>query len=232
VDKKRILLIEDTESDQRLALATLEPEGYVVHVAASGEEGLRLFDELEPDLVILDVMLPGMDGLSVCRQLRSRSQVPIIMVTGKDDEVDKVVGLELGADDYLPKPYGPRELVARVRALLRRVEAIDQIAIPQRHLSLPSLEIDLPTRTVIVDGSELVMTPKEFDLLFYLAAQPGRVFSREEIMEKVWGYRPEDDNYRTIDTHIKRLRQKIEERFVVPWALATVWGVGYKFQLR
>ncbi len=231
MEKKRILVIEDVESDQRLLQAALEPEGYLVSLAATGEEGLRLFEEQEPDLVLLDLRLPGMDGLAVCRQIRTRSQVPVMMVTAKGEEVDKVVGLELGADDYLTKPYSPRELVARVRALLRRMEALEQMGAPQRHLSLPALEVDLPTRTVQVRGHEIALTPKEFDLLFCLAAQPGRVFSREELMDRVWGYRPKDDNYRTVDTHVKRLRQKMEERFEVPWTVATVWGVGYKFQL-
>jgi DNA-binding response OmpR family regulator len=228
--KKTILLIEDTESDQRLAQAALEMEGYAVHIAASAEEGLRVLDEVEPDLVLLDLVLPGMDGLAACRQLRARSQVPIMMLTGKAEEVDKVIGLELGADDYLAKPYGTRELIARTRALLRRMDTLEHLSVPQRHLSLPLLEIDLPTRSVRVTGHEIPMTPKEFDLLYFLAAQPGRVFTRAEIMEKVWGYRPEDESYRTIDTHVKRLRQKIEESYDVPWTIATVWGVGYKFQ--
>lgn len=230
--KQTILLIEDSESDQRLAQAALGAEGYHVHVADSAEEGLRLLEETDPDLVLLDLVLPGMDGLAACRQIRSRSQVPIMMVTGKAEEVDKVIGLELGADDYLGKPYGTRELVARVRALLRRMETYDHLTVPQRHLALPLLEVDLPTRTVRVGDEEVVMTPKEFDLLYFLAGQPGRVFTREEIMEKVWGYRPDDDSYRTIDTHVKRLRQKLEESHEVPWTIATVWGVGYKFQLK
>ena len=230
--KQTVLLIEDTESDQRLAQAALEMEGYTVHVAGSAEEGLRIFDEAQPQLVLLDLVLPGMDGLGCCRQLRLRSAIPIMMLTGKSEEVDKVIGLELGADDYLAKPYGIRELIARVRALLRRMESVEQLTVPQRHLSLPLLEVDLPTRSVRVTGEEITMTPKEFDLLYFLAAQPGRVFTRQEIMEKVWGYRPEDDSYRTIDTHIKRLRQKLEEEYTVPWTVATVWGVGYKFELK
>jgi two-component system response regulator ResD len=229
---KTILLIEDTDSDQRLARAALQTEGYTVHAASSAEEGLRLFEEVEPQLVLLDLVLPGMDGLAACRQLRTRSQVPIMMLTGKGEEVDKVIGLELGADDYLAKPYGVRELVARTRALLRRMESFEHLAIPQRHLSLPLLEIDLPTRTVRVAGQAITMTPKEFDLLYFLAAQPGRVFTRQEIMEKVWGYRPDEGSFRTIDTHIKRLRAKLEEEHQVPWTLATVWGVGYKFELK
>ena len=228
--KKTILLIEDSPSDQRLAQAALEMEGYAVCVAGTAEEGLQLFEEIEPHLVLLDLVLPGMDGLAACRQLRARSQVPVMMLTGKGEEVDKVVGLELGADDYLAKPYGPREMIARVRALLRRMDTSEHVTIPQRHLSMPLLEIDLPTRSVRVTGQEIAMTPKEFDLLYFLAAQPGRVYTREEIMEKVWGYRPSDDSYRTMDTHVKRLRQKLEESYQVPWTIATVWGVGYKFQ--
>ena len=232
MNKKTILSIEDTESDRQLIRAALEPEGYQLHFAGSGEEGLRLLEEVQPDLVLLDLMLPGMDGLATCRQIRSQSQAPVIMLTAKGEEVDNVIGLELGADDYLAKPFGVRELVARVRAMLRRMSMLEQTGISQRRLSLPGLEIDVPTRSVRVQGVQITVTPKEFDLLYCLASQPSRVFSREKLMEKVWGYQPEGNDLRTVDTHIKRLRRKLEEAHRVPWSIATVWGVGYKFQMK
>jgi len=232
VQKASVLIIEDSVTDQELIRGALEPEGYTLHFVASGEEGVRLLEQEQPDVVLLDVMLPGMDGLATCRQIRARSSVPLLMVTGKNDEVDRVIGLELGADDYLGKPFGLRELVARVRALLRRMDSLERVPLPQRHVSLPGLEIDLTTRAVLVNEVSIQLTPKEFDLLYALAGQPSRVFSREELMEKVWGYLPEDSDYRTVDTHVKRLRHKLEECHRVPWSIATVWGVGYKFQLR
>lgn len=226
-----VLLIEDQEADRRLLTTALEKDGYNVLQASSGEAGLELLQQKQPDLVLLDLMLPGVDGLEVCRQIRARTNIPVIMVTGRDEEIDKVVGLELGADDYVTKPYGLRELVARVRAMLRRSMATDRAAAQKRKLVFPQLEIDLPTRTVICQGESVRLTPKEFDLLYHLASQPRRVFRRDEIVQDVWGYSPQSGDLRTVDTHIKRLRKKLEEGREVPWSLATVWGVGYKFDV-
>jgi len=231
MEKETILLIEDQDSDCQLIGMALEREGYRVASAATGEEGLAALTHQGPDLVLLDLVLPGMDGLEVCRQIRAKSDLPIIMVTGRDEEVDKVVGLELGADDYITKPYGLRELVARIRATLRRSIMTKKAAAQRRHLSYPGLEIDLPTRSVQCDGQDVHLTPKEFDLLYHLASHPRHVFRREEIVEEVWGYPPANGDLRTVDTHVKRLRKKIEEGRVVPWSLATVWGVGYRFDL-
>jgi two-component system response regulator ResD len=230
VEKDRVLLIEDTESDRELVLAALGREGYEVVEARTGEQGLELLETVQPDVILLDLMLPGIDGLEVCRQVRARYDVPIIMLTAREEEVDKVVGLEMGADDYIVKPCGPRELVARVRAMMRRTIITEKAAVQQKHVEFTDLVIDLPTRMVTIQGERLHLTPKEFDLLFHLASQPRRVFTREEIVEEVWGYDNSSGDLRTVDTHVKRLRKKLEEGRDVPWTLATVWGVGYKFE--
>ena len=230
-EKQRILIIEDTESDRRLAVEMLKRENYEVLEADSGEAGLALLESAHPDLILLDVMLPGVDGLEVCRRVRAKHEVPIIMVTARDEEVDKVVGLELGADDYVAKPYGARELVSRVRAMLRRTVITERAAAQKKRINYTGLEIDLPTRSVKVEDEEIHLTPKEFDLLFHLASQPRRVFTREDIVEEVWGYSTPSGDLRTVDTHVKRLRKKLEEGRDLSWSLATVWGVGYKFEV-
>ncbi|MCD6352500.1 MAG: response regulator transcription factor [Armatimonadetes bacterium] len=231
-ERKKILVVDANPEDINGTTALLEAEGYVVRGVTSGSQALQVFDELLPDMVILDIGLPGMpDGLEVCRQIRARSEVPIMIVTAKNEEVDVVVGLELGADEYVAKPYRPREFVARVRALLRRAVITERTSAQKKHLSFPKLEIDLPTRTVEVEGQEVHLTPKEFDLLFKLASNPRRVFTREELVEQVWGYTTREGDLRTVDTHVKRLRKKIQEGRDVPWALATVWGVGYRFDI-
>lgn len=231
MDGTTILLIEDAEADRNLITLTLEKDGYTVLQAPTGEIGLELLQQQTPDLVLLDLILPGLDGLEVCRQIRARTNIPIIMVTGRDDEIDKVVGLELGADDYVTKPYGQRELVARVRAMLRRSLVSEKTTSQKRRLTFPELEIDLPTRSVTCQSEPVRLTPKEFDLLYHLASQPRRVFRRDEIVQDVWGYSPQSGDLRTVDTHVKRLRRKLEEGRSVPWSLATVWGVGYKFDV-
>lgn len=230
-EKQTVLVVDDSGEDRKIAQTVLEREGYEVVTASTGEECLDLLDAVQPDLILLDVMLPGIDGLEVCRQVRPKYDVPIIMLTAREEEVDKVVGLELGADDYVVKPYGARELVARVRAMLRRTVITEKAAALKKHLEFPGLEIDLPTRGVKLGDEVVHLTPKEFDLLFHLASQPRRVFTREEIVEEVWGYSTPGGDLRTVDTHVKRLRKKLEEGRSVPWSLATVWGVGYKFEL-
>ncbi|MBC7287326.1 MAG: response regulator transcription factor [Armatimonadetes bacterium] len=232
-EKRRILLVEDREEDANLVKAILEPEGYQVHWVQRGDAAMAAFDEFQPDLVILDLVLPeGPNGFEICRQIRAKSEVPIIVVTVRDEEVDTVVGLELGADDYIAKPFRAREFLARVRAILRRAVTAEKAAAQKKHLSYPGLEIDLPTRTVVVQGEEVHLTPKEFDLLFKLASNPRRVFTREELIQQVWGYPTPGSDLRTIDTHIKRLRKKLQEGRDVSWSLSTVWGVGYRFELR
>lgn len=231
-DKERILLIEDNAQDQSIVTSALEYEGYEVDTADTGEEGIAILERQQPDLIILDLILPGIDGLEVCRQIRAHYNLPVIMLTAKDDELDMVVGLEVGADDYIPKPFSIREFVARVRALLRRTVISERTAAHEQHVSFPGLEIDLPSHTVEVNGEQVHLTPKEFDLLYFLAAEPGTVFSRQEIIQKVWGYESASGDLRTVDTHIKRLRTKLEESFEVPWRIGTVWGVGYRFQVQ
>lgn len=208
----------------------MEAEGFEVQIAETGEEGLELIENDMPDLLLLDLILPGIDGLEVCRRIRRKYDLPIIMLTAKDDEIDAVIGLEVGADDYITKPFGTRELVARVRALLRRVKINREHTEPVEHISFPDLEIDIPRRSVLVQGEPVHLTPKEFGLLVYLASKPNVVFEREEIIRDIWGRTDSAGDLRTVDTHVKRLRRKIEEGRAVPWSIATVWGVGYKFQ--
>ncbi len=232
MSNETILFVEDDPQDQTIVTAALENEGYAVDVAATGEEALAYLQEQQPGLVVLDLILPGMDGLEVCRQIRIHHDLPVIMLTAKDDEVDRVVGLELGADDYVTKPFSIRELVARVRALLRRTIFTQRAVAHKQHLSYPGLELDLPTRILEVNSEQVHLTPKEFDLLYFLAGDPGAVFTREDIIRTVWGYEPVGGDLRTVDTHVKRLRSKLEESFEVPWRIATVWGVGYRFQVQ
>ncbi len=232
MSKQRVLLIEDDAQDQIIITTALESEGYVLDVAETGEQGLEAIAEQEPDLVLLDLILPGIDGLEVCRQIRANYDLPVIMLTAKDDEVDLVVGLELGADDYVTKPFSIRELVARVRAILRRAVLSERTAPHEQHLSFPGLEVDVPTRIVEINGERIHLTPKEFDLLYFLASEPVTVFTREEIIRHVWGYESVSNDLRTVDTHVKRLRMKLEESYDVPWRIATVWGVGYRFQIQ
>ncbi|MCD6361871.1 MAG: response regulator transcription factor [Armatimonadetes bacterium] len=228
-ESRKILIIEDDAQCAKLVATKLEAEGYEVRVAETGEQGLEMIAEDMPDLLILDLILPGVDGLEVCREIRRESDLPIIMLTAKSDEIDVVIGLEVGADDYITKPFGMRELVARVRSMLRRVKINREHTEPLEHLSFPDLEIDIPRRSVTVQGEEVHLTPKEFGLLVYLASRPNVVFTREDIVRDIWG-RPSGGDLRTVDTHIKRLRRKIEENRAVMWSIATVWGIGYKFQ--
>jgi two-component system response regulator ResD len=221
-----ILVVEDEPKIREIVRAYLQRDGFSVEEAGDGEEALRKAREANPQLVILDLMLPGVDGWEVCRQIRKTSDVPIIMLTARGEEADRVAGLELGADDYVPKPFSPRELVARVKAVLRRTR-------PDREkghvLQYGDLVIDLASRSVLCRGCEVPLTPREFDLLWFLAKSPGRVFTRESLLQQVWGYEYLGDT-RTVDTHVKNLREKlgpVEGQFI-----RTVWGVGYKFEAR
>jgi two-component system, OmpR family, response regulator ResD len=230
--RPRVLYIEDDESACGEVAQTLELEGFAVTCVRSGADGVERARQMRPDLILLDLILPEMDGLEVCRQIRAELNTPIIVLSVKGDEVDRVVGLEIGADDYLGKPFSPRELVARVRAMLRRSSIIRRMADRKQALSFPGLEVDLPTRTVVVDGEVVHLTPKEFDLLYHLGSQPRHVYTREQILQEVWGYSSRGGDLRTVDTHVKRLRKKLEEgRPDHPWSLATVWGVGYRLDV-
>lgn len=227
-----VLLVEDEESFVDALTVGLRKEGFRVEVARDGMEALNLFDIVKPDIVLLDVMLPKMSGIDVCRQLRKHTQVPIIMVTAKGAEIDTVVGLEVGADDYISKPYRMRELVARMRAILRRVsvESSTPVAgLDQNSVSVGGISLDPDQHRVIVDGAEIALPLKEFELLHLLLANAGRVLQRETLIDRVWGTDYVGDT-KTLDVHIKRLRAKVEADPANPKRITTIRGLGYKFE--
>ncbi len=220
-----VLVVDDEPIVREVVVTYLEREGYRTLEAADGDRARELLTHGEPDLVVLDLMLPGMDGLSLCRWIRSRSNLPVIMLTARGEEADRIVGLELGADDYVTKPFSPRELAARVRTVIRRASPVE----PRRELlSFDGLEIDALSREVTRDGEPLQLTAKEFDLLYFLAGHPRKVFSRDQLMSGVWGYEAALDTG-TVTVHVRRLREKIETDPSRPRFLQTVWGVGYRF---
>jgi DNA-binding response OmpR family regulator len=223
-----ILLVDDEESVQKLLAYPLEQEGFRVIQARDGEEALERFDQSEIDLVILDIMLPKLDGFEVCRRLRARSAVPILMLTARDDELDKVVGLELGADDYITKPFSIREFRSRVRAALRRAQ-LPPAGARSEVIEVDGVRIDLARRHVEIGGEEVQLTYLEFELLRILAANPGRVYTRQALLEALWGGAEYRDP-RTIDVHVRHLREKIEPDPGSPTYLFTVRGVGYRFR--
>jgi DNA-binding response OmpR family regulator len=230
-DSSTILLVDDEDSIQKLLAYPLEREGYRVLQARDGEEALECFASEHVDLVVLDIMLPKLDGLEVCKRLRAESEVPIIMLTARDDELDKVLGLELGADDYITKPFSIREFRSRVRALLRRAAVSRQVDEDGELISAEGLTIDLARRLVEVGGRRVQLTYVEFELLRILASHPGRVYSRRMLLEALWGgadYREP----RTIDVHVRHLREKLERDPGVPEYILTVRGVGYRFRDR
>ena len=229
----RVLIVEDEESFADPLAFLLRREGFTAAIAATGQEALVEFDRNGADIVLLDLMLPGMSGTDVCKQLRARSAVPVIMVTARDSEIDKVVGLELGADDYLSKPVSIRELQARVSAVLRRVEmmrsqsrTLEGDAQPILH---EALDVNPVSREVVSAGERVALTAKEFDLLHLLVANPGRVFSREYLLDRLWGTDYDGDD-RTVDTHILRVRRKLGGAGTPADRIVTLWGVGYKYE--
>jgi DNA-binding response OmpR family regulator len=230
-DSSTILLVDDEDSIQKLLAYPLEREGYRVLQARDGEEALKRFASERVDLVVLDIMLPKLDGLEVCKRLRAESEVPIIMLTARDDELDKVLGLELGADDYITKPFSIREFRSRVRALLRRAAVSRQVDEDGEMIAAEGLTIDLARRAVEVRGGQVQLTYVEFELLRILASHPGRVYSRRMLLEALWGgadYREP----RTIDVHVRHLREKLERDAAEPEYILTVRGVGYRFRDR
>ena len=229
-DSSTILLVDDEEAVRKVLTFPLERDGYTVVQAADGEEALRLFDATQIDLVVLDIMLPRLDGLEVCKRLRTLSNVPIIMLTARDDELDKVIGLELGADDYITKPFSIREFRSRVRALLRRARSQPDVAADER-IEHEGLVIDVARRTVEVRGAQVQLTYVEFELLRVLATAPGRVFSRRMLLEALWKSADYRDP-RTIDVHVRHLREKLEAEPRSPEYILTVRGVGYRFRDR
>jgi len=226
----RILVVEDEEALTTLLRYNLDAEGYDVETVARGDEADTRLKERIPDLVILDWMLPGLYGLEVCRRLRAASDVPILMLTAKDDIKDRVQGLDAGADDYLVKPFSLRELISRVRALLRRAYGELAAPAPDQRLVFGPLTIDMGRLLALRDGQPVELTPMEFRLLRYLASNPGRPFSRQQLIEAVWGYDSEVGSDRTVDVHMRHLRQKLEADPTAPRWLLTVRGVGYKFE--
>ena len=227
MNKNRILLVDDDPNIRQLVTLYLTREGFEVEEAQRGDEALKLFKAAAPNLILLDIMLPGMDGWQVCREVRKVSNIPIIMLTAKDETFDKVLGLELGADDYISKPFEPKELVARIKAVIRRYQTADA---PEKELVFPGLAINISHYTVSYMGKPVEMPPKELELLYFLASHPGAVFTREQLLEQVWGYDFFGDS-RTVDVHIKRLREKLDGESL-GWNLKTVWGVGYKFEVK
>ncbi len=225
--KTKVLVIDDDANICELIKLYMEKEGFEVMTVYNGKKSMESFTSFAPNIIILDIMLPGADGWQICREIRKISNIPIIMLTAKGETFDKVLGLELGADDYIVKPFEPKELVARVKAVLRRYEKKD---IDTQEIVYPNLVINKSNYTIKVNGNEMELPPKELELLFFLASYPNKVFTREQLLERVWGFDFFGDS-RTVDVHVKRLREKIETKDQI-WQLKTVWGVGYKFEVK
>ena len=233
VNKQKILIVDDDENIAELISLYLTKECFDTMMVHDGEEELVAFDTYQPNLMLLDLMLPGIDGYQVCREIRARSNTPIIMLSAKGEVFDKVLGLEMGADDYIMKPFDSKEMVARVKAVLRRYQPGQKMESPvedqSKRVEYPGISINLTNYSVIVDGQTVDMPPKELELLYFLAASPNQVFTREQLLDQIWGYEYIGDT-RTVDVHIKRLREKIKDH--ATWGLATVWGIGYKFEVK
>ncbi|WP_443598206.1 response regulator [Agathobacter sp.] len=230
--KQKILIVDDDNNIAELISLYLTKECYDTKIVNDGEQALIAFEHYKPNMLLLDLMLPGIDGYQVCREIRAKSDVPIIMLSAKGEVFDKVLGLELGADDYILKPFDSKELVARVKAVLRRF----QPAKPEAYASVdikcveyPGLIVNLSNYSVTYDGHQVDMPPKELELLYFLASSPNQVFTREQLLDNIWGYEYVGDT-RTVDVHVKRLREKIKDK--PTWRIATVWGIGYKFEVK
>ena len=232
---RKILIVDDEKNIVDIIAFNLKKEGYTVITAADGEEGVQKAMEENPDLILLDIMMPKMDGYEVCKKIREKKNTPIIMLTARAEELDKVLGLELGADDYMIKPFDSKELVARVKAVLRRYQLPVQMpasSVTEQHgnfVEYPDLIVNLTNYSVIYNGHSIELPPKELELLYFLASSPNQVFTREQLLDHIWGYEYIGDT-RTVDVHIKRLREKIKGND--KWALTTVWGIGYKFEVK
>ena len=234
VSKQRILVVEDDENIAELISLYLTKECYETKIVYDGEAALEAYQAFEPNLILLDLMLPGIDGYQVCREVRAKTTTPIIMLSAKGEIFDKVLGLELGADDYIEKPFDAKEMVARVKAVLRRYKPAPPAPVnindDDKRVEYPDLVVNLTNYSVLYNGKPVEMPPKELELLYFLAATPGRVFTREQLLDQIWGYEYVGDT-RTVDVHIKRLREKIDDSDK-PWQISTIWGVGYKFEVR
>lgn len=233
VAKQKILIVDDDVNISELISLYLTKECFDTKIVNDGEEALSAFDTYVPNLILLDLMLPGIDGYQVCREIRSKSNVPIIMLSAKGEIFDKVLGLELGADDYMMKPFDSKELVARVKAVLRRFQPVTKteqpVTINLKCVEYPDLIVNLSNYSVTYKGQTIDMPPKELELLYFLSSSPNQVFTREQLLDHIWGYEYIGDT-RTVDVHVKRLREKIKD--TNHWSLATVWGIGYKFELK
>ena len=230
VDKQKILIVDDDNNIAELISLYLTKECFETKIVNDGELALKEFQTFRPNLILLDLMLPGIDGYQVCREIRHTSDVPIIMLSAKGETFDKVLGLELGADDYIIKPFDSKELVARVRAVLRRFQPKPTAVVSdEKCASYPDLTVNLTNFSVTYMGKQVDMPPKELELLYFLAASPNQVFTREQLLDHIWGYEYIGDT-RTVDVHIKRLREKI--KYHPSWSISTVWGIGYKFEVK
>ena len=230
MEKRKILIVDDDANIAELIALYLTKECFQCEIAEDGETALEKHQSFQPDLILLDIMLPGIDGYDVLREIRKQYTTPVIMLSAKGETFDKVLGLELGADDYIIKPFDTKELVARVRAVLRRFKVKQPAANPsEKCVSYPDLMINLTNYSVTYMGNHVDMPPKELELLYFLAASPNQVFTREQLLDHIWGYEYIGDT-RTVDVHVKRLREKIKDH--ANWSLATVWGIGYKFEVR
>ena len=231
VNKQKILIVDDDNNIAELISLYLIKECFETKICNDGESAINTFDSFNPNLVLLDLMLPGIDGYQVCREIRTSSQVPIIMLSAKGEVFDKVLGLEMGADDYMEKPFDSKELVARVKAVLRRYKPqIQEVQeSDDKVVRYPDLEINMTNYSVTYMGERVDMPPKELELLYFLAASPNHVFTREQLLDQIWGYEYIGDT-RTVDVHIKRLREKLNDHD--KWRLATIWGIGYKFEVQ
>ncbi|HIT69322.1 MAG TPA: response regulator transcription factor [Candidatus Aphodomonas merdavium] len=227
--KIRILLVDDDPNIVQLVRLYLEKENYEVDVAERGDTAVEMFRKNPPHLILLDIMLPGMDGWEVCREIRRTSNIPIIMLSAKGETFDRVLGLELGADDYLVKPFEPKELIARIKAVYRRYQGGDTA--PAKEISFPGLNVNISRYSVTYGGRELEMPPKELEVLFFLGSHPNQVFTRQQLLEQVWGFDFFGDS-RTVDVHVKRLREKLQGCEQYGWQIKTVWSVGYKFEVK
>lgn len=229
--KSKILIVDDDNNIAELISLYLIKECFDTKIVSDGEEALQAFETYHPNLILLDLMLPGIDGYQVCREVRAKSNVPIIMLSAKGEIFDKVLGLELGADDYMMKPFDSKELVARVKAVLRRYQPVkaEEPVSDIKCVTYTDLDINLSNYSVVYMGEQVDMPPKELELLYFLASSPNQVFTREQLLDHIWGYEYIGDT-RTVDVHVKRLREKIKDH--ANWSLSTVWGIGYKFEVR
>lgn len=227
---QNILIADDNRQIVSILSEYAQKEGYKVFIAKDGEEAISVFKKMPFDIVLLDVMMPKKDGFEVCREIRRSSNVPVIMVTARGEDFERIMGLDIGADDYIVKPFSPGEVMARIRAILRRIERTQENAEKQKNLVLNNLTISLDNFVAAIDGNVLPLTKKEIELLWVMASNNGRVFTREHLLDTVWGYDYFGDS-RTVDSHIKRLRGKIDKYQHPGWNVATIWGVGYKFEV-